>query len=247
MTQTAGCPFCGPDSLDYSKIRMSIVVPVYNEETTIEEILHRIKKVDLNTEIIIVDDYSTDSTREILKRITAKQPDIKLFHHNKNMGKGAALRTAFQHVTGDIVIIQDADLEYNPNEYYQLITPIIDGRADVVYGSRFLGGIHRVLYFWHYVANKFLTTLSNIFTDLNLTDMECGYKVFKAEVLKDITLESNRFGFEAEFTAKIAKKKYIIYEIPISYSGRDYSQGKKIGWKDAVNAFYCIIRYNLLD
>lgn len=230
---------------DFSKIKLSVVMPAFNEIQTIEEIINRIQKVAIKKEIIIVDDGSTDGTRGKLQELAERSSELKVILHEINQGKGAALRTGFAHVRGDIVIIQDADLEYDPAEYYRLIVPILDGRADVVYGSRFIGETHRVLFFWHYVANKILTTLSNMFTNLNLTDMETCYKIFKADVLKNITLVSNRFGFEPEFTAKIAKKKYRIYEMPISYSGRDYSQGKKINWRDAVNAFYCILRFNI--
>lgn len=174
-------------------------------------------------------------------------PNIRIFYHEKNMGKGSALRTGFMHAIGDIIIIQDADLEYNPQEYHKLIKPILEGKADVVYGSRFITTEERrVLFFWHFVGNSFLTLLSNIFTNLNLSDMETGYKVFKAQVIKNINIEESRFGFEPEITAKIAKSKYRIYEVGISYSGRDYSEGKKIGWKDGIRAVWCIIKYNLL-
>jgi glycosyltransferase involved in cell wall biosynthesis len=228
-----------------TKSKLSIVIPVYNEKDTIDEIVRRVQNVEFEKEIIIVDDCSNDGTRDKINRIGGN--NIKKLFHEENKGKGAALRTGFQHVTGDIVIIQDADLEYNPKEYSNLIEPILDGRADVVYGSRFLGGSHRVLFFWHYVGNKILTTLSNMMTNLNLTDMETGYKVFKANVIKDINIRSNRFGFEPEITAKLAKKKCVIYELPVSYSGRDYMEGKKIGWKDGVVALYCIARFNLFD
>ena len=228
-----------------NKPKLSIVIPVYNEKSTIDEIVKRVQNVDFEKEIIIVDDCSSDGTSDKIDKISGN--NIKKLFHEKNKGKGASLRTGFQHVTGDIVIIQDADLEYNPNEYSNLIEPIVDGRADVVYGSRFLGGPHRVDFFWHYVGNKILTTLSNILTNLILTDMETCYKVFKAEIIKDIKIRSNRFGFEPEITAKLAKRKCIIYEMPISYSGRDYDEGKKIGWKDGIVALYCIIRFKLFD
>ena len=228
-----------------TKSKLSIVIPVYNEKNTIDEIVRRVQNVEFEKEIIIVDDCSNDGTRDKINRIGGN--NIKKLFHEENKGKGAALRTGFQHVTGDIVIIQDADLEYNPKEYSNLIEPILDGRADVVYGSRFLGGPHRVMFFWHYVGNKILTTLSNMMTNLNLTDMETCYKVFKANVIKDINIRSNRFGFEPEITAKLAKKKCVIYELPVSYSGRDYMEGKKIGWKDGVVALYCIARFNLFD
>ncbi len=231
--------------------KLSVVIPVYNEIETIDEILQRVKAVDvgMEKEIVLIDDCSTDGSREHLQEIEREEAEnnIKIFYHEKNQGKGAALRTGFQHVTGDVTLIQDADLEYDPNEYPQLLRPILDGRADVVYGSRFLGGPHRVLFFWHYTANRFLTFLSNILTNLNLTDMETCYKVFKTELLKEIPLKSDRFGFEPEITAKIAKRKYRIYETPISYSGRDYSEGKKINWKDGVAALLHIIRYRIKD
>lgn len=224
--------------------KISIIIPVYNEAKTIREILNRVKGVPFEKEIIVVDDGSNDQTSEILKE---EKEMIKILNHAKNMGKGAAIRTALPHVTGEIVIIQDADLEYNPSEYGNLIKPILDGVADVVYGSRFLGGPHRVLFFWHFLGNKILTTLSNMLTDLNLSDMETGYKVFRSDVLKKIKIKSNRFGFEPEITAKVAKMKCRIYEVPISYWGRDYSEGKKIRWKDGLAALYWIIRFNLFD
>jgi glycosyltransferase involved in cell wall biosynthesis len=226
-------------------LKISVVVPVYNEKNTIREIVRRIQQVSLEKEIIIVDDYSTDGTREILKGM--EENTLKILFHDKNQGKGAALRTGFQEVIGDIVIIQDADLEYNPQEYSILIQPILEGKADAVYGSRFSGGPHRVLLFWHYVGNKFLTTLSNMFTNLNLTDMETCYKAFRSSLLKNIDIKSKRFGFEPEITAKLAKLKCRIYEVPISYSGRDYSEGKKINWKDGIAAFFWIIRYNIFS
>jgi len=228
-------------------MKLSVVIPVYNEESTIEEIVKRVDAIRIEKEIIIVDDFSTDATREKLKEITKNRSDIKVSYHHKNRGKGAALRTGFEHVTGDIVIIQDADLEYDPKEYKRLIGPITDGVADVVYGSRFLGGPHRVLFFWHYLGNRFLTLLSNIMNNINLTDMETCYKVFKSEILKELRFKSNRFGFEPEFTAKISKKKYRIYEIPISYYGRTYEEGKKIGWKDGVVAIFYIVWYRLFN
>lgn len=228
-------------------MQVSVVIPVYNEVSTIREIVVRVQAVDLDKEIIIVDDGSTDGTREQLQKIALSQENIKVFYHDRNQGKGAALRTGFEAATGDIVIIQDADLEYDPREYPVLLEPILDGRADIVYGSRFLGGPHRVLFFWHYLGNKFLTLLSNALTNLNLTDMETCYKVFRREVLSDIQLKSNRFGFEPEFTAKIAKKEFRIYETSISYSGRTYTEGKKIGWKDGVTAIFAIIWFRFFD
>ena len=228
-------------------MKVSVVIPVYNEVSTIREIVVRVQAVDLNKEIIIVDDGSTDGTREQLQKITLSHENVRVLYHDRNQGKGAALRTGFEAATGDIVIIQDADLEYDPREYSVLLEPILDGRADIVYGSRFLGGPHRVLFFWHYLGNRFLTLLSNALTNLNLTDMETCYKVFRREVLSDIQLKSNRFGFEPEFTAKIAKKGFRIYETSISYSGRTYAEGKKIGWKDGIKAIFAIIWFRFFD
>lgn len=221
---------------------ISVVIPVYNEAKTVRELIARVQSVPLDKEIIIVDDASSDGTREVLGEFKNREGITVLFHE-KNQGKGAALRTAFQQVKGDIVIIQDADLEYDPQEYGKLIKPILDGKADAVYGSRFLGGPHRVLLFWHYVGNKILTLFSNMLTNLNLTDMETCYKVFKASLLKQFTIESNRFGVEPEITTKLAKLKCRIYEVDISYSGRDYTEGKKINWKDGIAAFYWIIKF----
>jgi glycosyltransferase involved in cell wall biosynthesis len=223
-------------------MKLSIVMPVYNEKNTILEVLERVRAVDLPKEIIAVDDFSTDGTREILQALPPSD-DLKIIFQPINMGKGAALRAGFAAVSGDIVIIQDADLEYDPAEYPALIQPILDNKADVVFGSRFLGGPHRVLLFWHSVGNRVLTNLSNMLTDLNLTDMETCYKAFRAELLKRITLCENRFGFEPEFTAKVCKARCRIYEVPISYSGRDYAEGKKIGWKDGIAAIYFIFKY----
>ncbi|HLA39323.1 MAG TPA: glycosyltransferase family 2 protein [Candidatus Glassbacteria bacterium] len=226
-------------------MKLSVVMPVYNEIGTIEEILRRVKAVGIEKEIIVVDDYSTDGTRQYLQRLD--DAALRIFYHEKNQGKGAALRTAISQVSGDVVLIQDADLEYDPQEYHQLIQPILDGRADVVFGSRFRGGTCRVHLFWHYLGNKLLTTLSNMFTNLNLTDMEVCYKVFKAPVIKKIRLRSNRFGFEPEVTAKVARLHCRIYETPISYAGRDYSEGKKIGWKDAIKAVLAIVYFRFFD
>ena len=227
-------------------MKLSVVIPVYNEKTTIMEVLERVRSADFPKEIIIVDDCSTDGTREILQALPTSA-DLKIILLPRNSGKGAALRSGFAAVSGDIVVIQDADLEYDPAEYGNLIQPILANKADVVFGSRFLGGPHRVLLFWHSVGNWILTTLSNMLTDLNLTDMETCYKVFRAEVLRKITLRENRFGFEPEFTAKVSKARYRIYEVPISYSGRDYSEGKKIGWKDGVAAIYFIFKYRFFS
>ncbi|MFH1703100.1 MAG: glycosyltransferase family 2 protein [Nitrospirota bacterium] len=223
-------------------MKLTVIIPTYNEVGTIFEVIKKVKEVSSDKEIIVVDDGSTDGIRNILKE---RRDGVKVLFHDTNKGKGAAIRTALPHITGDIVIIQDADLEYDPSEYPRLISPILEGKADVVYGSRLMGGPHRVLFYWHAVGNKIITTLSNIFTDLNLSDMETGYKVFRAEVLKKIKIESNRFGFEPEITAKIAKMGCRIYEVPISYWGRDYTEGKKIKWKDGVAAIYWIIKYNL--
>jgi glycosyltransferase involved in cell wall biosynthesis len=224
-------------------MKLSVIIPVFNERQTIEEVIQRVREIDvgMEKEIVIVDDGSTDGTQEILKNLGF--PDMKAFFHTNNQGKGAALHTGFSNAQGDIILIQDADLEYNPAEYPKLLKPILDGRADAVYGSRFLGGTHRVLFFWHYVGNKFLTTLSNMLSNLNLSDMETCYKVIKKDILDRLTLKSKRFGFEPEITIKLAKLKAKIYEVPISYSGRDYSEGKKIGWKDGIAAIYHIIRF----
>jgi len=230
-------------------LRISVVVPVFNEKLTIREIVERVQAISIPKEIILVDDGSTDGTRELLAQMEG-QPDLRIFYHEENRGKGAALKTAFRQATGDVVVVQDADLEYDPIQYPQLIQPIVEGVADVVYGSRFLAtGPHRVLYFWHSVANRLLTMLSNMFTDLNLTDMETCYKVFRRQVIEDIgpTLKEKRFGIEAELTAKVARRNYRIYELGITYFGRTYGEGKKIGMRDAFRAFWCILRYWKLD
>lgn len=226
-------------------MKLSIVIPVYNEIETIGEILNRVRAVPQDKEIIVVDDASTDGSAEWLKEKAGE--DVKLLFHQVNRGKGAALRTGFGQVTGDIVIIQDADLEYDPTEYEYLIEPILDGRADVVYGSRFTGGPQRVLFFWHYVGNRFLTLLSDMLTNLNLSDMETCYKVFRADLLQRITIKSNRFGFEPEITAKFARLKCRIYEVPVSYSGRTYEDGKKITWRDGIAALFHIIWFKFFD
>jgi len=224
-------------------MKLSVIIPVFNEKDTIQEVVRRVRETDvgMEKEIIIVDDGSQDGTQDILKNMNF--PDTQVLFQEKNQGKGAALHKGFSNARGDIILIQDADLEYDPADYPTLLKPILDGRADAVYGSRFLGGPHRVLFFWHYVGNKLLTTLSNMLTNLNLSDMETCYKVIKKEVLDRITLKSKRFGFEPEITVKLAKLKAKIYEVPISYSGRDYSAGKKIGWKDGIAAICHIIRF----
>ena len=225
-------------------MKLSIIVPVFNEKSTIRDVYNRIRAVDISKEIILIDDCSTDGTTEIIRELASDH--TKVYFHDRNQGKGAALRTGFQQATGDILIIQDADSEYDPNEYQKLIGPILDGKADVVYGSRFAGGeVHRVLLFWHTVGNKFLTLFSNMFTNLNLTDMETCYKVFKRDIYTKINIEENRFGFEPEITAKVAKLRARIYEVGISYAGRTYDEGKKIGWKDGLSALKCIVKYNL--
>jgi glycosyltransferase involved in cell wall biosynthesis len=227
--------------------KLSVVIPVYNEEQWIAEVIRRVRAVPIPKEIIIVDDCSKDGTRDILSKLTGD--DLHIILQERNQGKGAALRTGFEYATGDVVLVQDADLEYDPAEYPRLLQPIMENKADVVFGSRFIGERHRVLYYWHSVVNWFLTWLSNVFTDLNLTDMETCYKVFRREVLAEMKLKSNRFGFEPEVTAKVAKRRpsWRVYEVPISYSGRTYEEGKKIGLKDAFNALYCILRYRYFD
>ena len=245
--------------------KLSVVIPVYNEKDTVFEILRRVQDTEMRKEIILVDDCSKDGTRQILEKLAELQgkgdprataddggdpielTEIRFFFQGENQGKGAALRRGFAVTTGEIVLVQDADLEYDPRDYPRLLEPILDGRADVVFGSRFLGGPQRVHYFWHYVANRFLTLLSDMATNLKLSDMETCYKVFRREVLKNIQIKSNRFGFEPEITAKVAKGKWRVYEVPISYAGRTYEEGKKITWKDGVQALWCIIRFKFGD
>ena len=231
-----------------NQLKLSIIIPCYNEITTIGSVINKVQSVELpiSSEIVIVDDFSVDGTVEYLQSLTGME-NIKVCFHDKNRGKGAALRTGFASADGDILLIQDADLEYDPLEYHKLIKPFLDGKADVVYGSRFVGGEeHRVLYFWHYLGNKFLTLFSNMFTNLNLTDMEVGYKAFRRSLLEKIILQEDRFGFEPEFTAKISRLKCAIFEVGISYSGRTYAEGKKINWKDGFRAIYVILKYGLL-
>jgi glycosyltransferase involved in cell wall biosynthesis len=240
-------------------LTLSVVIPVYDERATIHEILRRVRAVPIKKQIIIVDDYSRDGTREILRELEKSgDADLKIVFQDRNQGKGAALRTGFRYATGDIVIVQDADLEYEPEQYPELIQPIVLDQADVVFGSRFIGESHRVLYFWHSLANKYLTLLSNMFTNLNLTDMEVCYKVFRREIIQGISLKSDRFGFEPEVTAKVARFKIPgqngeparacrIYEVPVAYHGRTYREGKKIGLKDGIQALFCILRYALAD
>lgn len=227
-------------------MKLSIVIPCYNERETIHTIVQAVLAAPIKEkEIVVVDDCSMDGTREILKNSVEPVVD-KVIYHDRNMGKGAALRTGFKEVTGDAVVIQDADLEYDPQEYPKLLQPIEEGKADVVYGSRFMGGEpHRVVYFWHMIGNRFLTLCSNMLTNINLTDMETCYKMFRSEVIKAIVIEEDRFGFEPEITAKVARGRYRIYEVGISYYGRTYEEGKKIGWRDGLRAMYAILKYNI--
>jgi glycosyltransferase involved in cell wall biosynthesis len=228
-------------------VTLSVVMPVYNEDRTIVAVIERVLNapVDLAKEIIVVDDASTDGTRELLQNMSSGE--IRLVFHDVNRGKGAAIRTGVAHATGDIVLVQDADLEYDPRDYPLLLEPILEGHADVVFGNRFHGGPHRVLYFWHYAANRFLTLLTNLLTGLNVTDMEVGYKVFRRDVLRRLTLTSDRFGFEPEVTVKVAKLGCRIYEVPIRYYGRTYQEGKKITWRDGVAALFHLLRYRFFD
>jgi glycosyltransferase involved in cell wall biosynthesis len=225
-------------------MRLSVVMPVYNEQATLSSVIGRVLSVGLDIELLCVDDGSTDGSRQILSEIEKQRPEIRVFLQPRNMGKGAALRRGIHEATGDYVIIQDADLEYDPNDFRRLLEPLESGQADVVYGSRFLGaGPHRVLYFWHSVGNWFLTLLSNMITNLNMTDMETCYKAFRREVIQSIPLEEDRFGFEPEVTVKIAKRQLRVYEVGISYWGRTYAEGKKIGWRDGFRALWCLVKY----
>jgi glycosyltransferase involved in cell wall biosynthesis len=230
----------------HSKECLAVIMPVYNEASTVEEVIRKVLLQPEVAELITVNDASRDGTGEVLRNLAKELPKMKVFEHGVNQGKGAALRTGISHATAPYVIIQDADLEYNPEEYPVLLKPILDGKADVVFGSRFIGGeAHRVLYFWHSVGNNFLTLLSNMFTNLNLTDMETCYKVFKREVIQGIRIEENRFGFEPEITSKVARLGVRIYEVAVSYSGRTYAEGKKIGWRDGLSAIRCILKYGI--
>lgn len=245
--QSSGVNFPGAPltELPWDRVTVSVVIPAYNESATVERLLRRVREVPLNLEVIVVDDGSTDGTRDLLTELEGELIDHLVFHE-KNAGKGAALRTGFRRATGDVVVVQDADLEYDPYEFPILLEPILSGRADAVYGSRFLGGPHRVLFFWHSVGNRLLTLLSNMLTDLNLTDMETCYKMVRTELLQSLPLSAHRFGIEPELTARLAQAGARIYELPISYHGRSYAEGKKIGWKDGVSAFWSILRYNML-
>jgi len=235
-------------ALPWDDVVVSVVIPCYNEIATVETLLRAVRDVRLDLEVIVVDDGSTDGTRELLSDLDEEGVIDTLVFHEQNRGKGAALRTGFDLATGDVVVVQDADLEYDPEEIPMLLQPILEGKADAVYGSRFLGGLpHRVLFFWHSVGNRVLTLLSNMFTDLNLTDMETCYKMVRRELLQSLPLTSERFGIEPEITARLAQSGARIYELPISYAGRSYAEGKKIGWKDGVEALWCIVKFNLLS
>jgi glycosyltransferase involved in cell wall biosynthesis len=227
---------------------LSIIIPAYNEKATIENVIRSVAAVPLGLqrEIVVVDDFSTDGTRELLSRVSVPRgASLRVLMHERNQGKGAAIRTGLQHITGDIVLVQDADLEYDPRDYPRLLAPILEGRADVVFGNRFHGGAHRVLYFWHFQANRFLTFLTNLLTNLNLSDMEVGYKVFRTDIARRLKLTANRFGFEPEVTIKVAKLGCRIYEVPISYHGRTYEEGKKITWRDGLAAVYFLLKHKL--
>ena len=229
-------------------MKLSVVIPVYNERATLRQVVERVLSVPLELEVVCVDDGSSDGSREILAELRRQHPQIQVFLQARNMGKGAALRRGIQQATGDFVVIQDADLEYDPADYSLLLDPLVQGKADVVYGSRFLGAApHRVLYFWHSVGNRLLTLLSNCLTNINLTDMETCYKVFRREIIQSIPIEEERFGFEPEITVKVAKRRLRIYEVGISYWGRTYEEGKKIGWKDGLRAVWCLLKYSMKE
>jgi glycosyltransferase involved in cell wall biosynthesis len=240
-----GARFIAPKHNDDIEPCLCVVMPVYNEEKTIDPVIETVLAQRPTAELVIVDDRSSDGTWAHLSEWPARDPRVKLFRHEENLGKGAALRTAISQATAAWVIVQDADLEYDPGEYYVLLAPVLSGKADVVFGTRFGGGAHRVLYYWHSVGNRVLTTLSNMFTDLSLTDMEVCYKLFRRDIIQGVRIEENRFGFEPEITAKVARLGVRIYEVPVTYSGRTYAEGKKIGWKDGFSAIRCIVKYGL--
>lgn len=246
MIRTGIVGLGGPqeEDLAWDRVRLSVVIPIYNEVRTVETLLRLVREVPLSLEVIAVDDGSTDGTRDLLPDFEGTLIDT-LVMHDVNRGKGAALRTGFDHATGDVVVVQDADMEYDPREFPMLLQPILAGKADAVYGSRFLGGPHRVLFFWHSVGNRVLTLLSNMFTDVNLTDMETCYKMVRTELLRTLPLSANRFGIEPELTARLAQAEARIYELPISYNGRSYAEGKKIGWRDGVSALWSIFKFNV--
>ena len=248
LTPDPRAPYPGAERVPmaWDRVVLSVVIPCYNERATVETLLRRVREVPLALEVIVVDDGSTDGTRDVLERLEGEGLIDRLIFHEENGGKGTALRTGFREATGDVVVVQDADLEYDPQELPYLLKPILGGKADAVYGSRFLGGPHRVLFFWHSVGNRFLTLLSNMFTDVNLTDMETCYKMVRRELLQSLPLSAERFGIEPELTARLAQAGARIYELPISYHGRSYAEGKKIGWKDGVEALWAILKYNIL-
>ena len=233
--------------IDRERFRLTVVIPIYNEKDSFTLLLDKVLATPYRKEVIVVDDCSTDGSTDLVREAARAHPEVKALHHEQNRGKGAALRSGFAAVTGDAVLVQDADLEYEPADYKRLLEPILEGLADVVYGSRFLGGTHRVHLFWHMVGNRLLTLYSNMLTNLNLTDMETCYKVFRTEVVRSLSIESDRFGFEPEVTAKVAKGRWRLYEVPISYHGRDYGEGKKITWRDGFAALWHIAKYNLLQ
>ncbi len=246
MKPRVGQGLPGKEDLAWDRVRLSVIIPIYNEVRTVEALLRRVREVPLWLEVIAVDDGSTDGTRDLLPALEGTLIDTLILHEH-NQGKGAALRTGFSHATGDVVVVQDADMEYDPLEFPLLLQPILAGKADAVYGSRFLGGPHRVLFFWHSIGNRVLTLLSNMFTDLNLTDMETCYKMVRRELLGTLPLSADRFGIEPELTARLAQAQARIFELPISYDGRSYAEGKKIGWKDGVSALWSIVKYNVLS